>query len=188
MKYFTADLHLNHKAILAAGKGRPFNTLEEMQEVIISKWNRKVASGDDVYVLGDMFWGLKDYQIQKIMDRLHGKKHLIIGNHDQLNHNINSNRWAEIVESKILEMHNTAVVLTHHPQMEWDHYYYDSYHLYGHVHGTLNLARYTMLRPHKNMNCWDVGVDNNNFEPVSFEEIKVKIKENIERLKNGKDI
>lgn len=184
MKWFTADLHLNHKAILSMGNGRPFKTLDEMQETIINNWNKKVAPKDDVYVLGDMFWGLKDFQIREIMNRLHGKKHLIIGNHDQVNHNRNSHTWVEMVESKILEMHNTAVVLTHHPQMEWDHYYYDSYHLYGHVHGTLNLAEYTRLRPHPNMNCWDVGVDNNNFEPVSFEEIKLKIKENKERLKN----
>lgn len=183
MKFFTADLHLNHKAILTMGHGRPFKSLEEMEEIIVNNWNKKVSSRDDVYVLGDVFWGLKYYQIQSIMDRLHGKKHLIIGNHDQLNQNINSNRWVEIVESKILEMDNNAVILSHHPQMEWDHYYYDSYHLYGHVHGTLNLARYTMLRPHKNMNCWDVGVDNNNFEPLSFNEIKSKIKENIRQLK-----
>ena len=186
MKYFTADLHLNHKTILTAGSGRPFKSLDEMQDTIIKNWNNKVSSKDDVYVLGDVFWNMKDYQIRQVMDKLNGHKHLIIGNHDRINPNAMANRWVEIVESKILEMDSTAVILHHTPEMEWEHYYYDSYHLYGHVHGTLNLAQYTMLRPHQNMNCWDVGVDNNNFEPISFEEIKNKIKENIKVLKNGK--
>ena len=59
MKFFTADLHLNHKAILTMGHGRPFKSLEEMEEIIVNNWNKKVSSRDDVYVLGDVFWGLK---------------------------------------------------------------------------------------------------------------------------------
>lgn len=184
MKWFTSDLHLNHKNILTMGKGRPFKTLEEMENTIVKNWNKKVSPKDDVYVLGDVFWNMNDIQIQKVMDKLNGHKHLIIGNHDRINPNTKSNRWAEIAESKTLEMDNTAVILSHFPIFEWAHYYYGSYHLYGHTHGTLNLAQYTMMRERPNGNCWDVGVDNNNFEPVSFEEIKEKIRENIERLKN----
>jgi len=186
MKFFTADWHINHKFILTAGKGRPFKSLEEMQETLIKKWNNKVSKGDDVYCLGDMFWSLNEYQIQKIMDKLNGKKHLITGNHDKLAPYVKSNRWVEITNYKEISEDNKKVVLTHFPIFEWQWFYNDSYHLYGHTHGTLNLAQYTLQRKRPNGNCWDVGVDNNNYEPVSFEEIKKKIDQNIEMLTMSK--
>ena len=182
MKWFTSDLHINHQAILTIGKGRPFNTLDEMSDVIVSKWNNKVCPKDDVYVLGDVFWNMNEYQIQQFMDRLNGHKHLILGNHDRINPNAKSNRWVEIVETKTIGMDDTEIILSHFPIFEWQHFYHNTYHLYGHTHATLNLAQYTLQRQRPNGNCWDVGVDNNNFEPVSFAEIKEKIKNNIEEL------
>ena len=183
MKFFTADLHLNHKALLKLGNGRPFNNIEEMNNAIISKWNEKISKTDDVYVLGDMFWGMNEYQIQSVMDKLKGHKHLIIGNHDKINAYAKSNRFTEIVNYKVVESNNQYIVLNHYPIFEWEGYYYGTYHLYGHTHGTLNLAEFTSKRSRINTNCWDVGVDNNNFEPVSFEEIRQKIENNRQKMK-----
>lgn len=45
MVFFTADLHFYHD------KGhtqRPFCNVEEMNRVLIKKWNEKVAYGDEV--------------------------------------------------------------------------------------------------------------------------------------------
>ena len=186
MKFFTADCHFNHKSILKLGSGRDFKSIEDMNDTIIKKWNDKVSSKDDVYILGDMFWGMNEFQIQSYMDKLKGHKHLIIGNHDKINEYVKSNRFKEIVQYKELEMDNTGVILTHYPLAEWDGFYYGTYHLYGHVHGTFNLAEFTLKRERPNGNCWDVGVDNNNFEPVTFEEIKEKIRQNIRNIENGK--
>ena len=188
MKFFTADTHFNHKTLLNLGKGRPFNNIIEHDETIINNWNNKVSNKDDVYVLGDMFWGMNEFQIQSYMDKLRGHKHLIIGNHDKIGVYVKANRFVEITQYKELEMDNTGVILTHFPLAEWDGFYYGTYHFYGHTHSTFNLAEFTLQRERPNGNCWDVGVDNNNFEPVSFEEIKEKIKENIERIKNERDI
>ena len=52
-KFYISDLHLGHKNILAFDN-RPFFSLEEMTETIISNWNSVVSKNDSVYVLGDM--------------------------------------------------------------------------------------------------------------------------------------
>jgi calcineurin-like phosphoesterase family protein len=175
MIYFTSDLHFRHKNILTIGKGRPFGTVEEMEGVLIKNWNKKVNPTDDIYVLGDVFWGQNSEQIRKIMAKLNGIKHLIVGNHDRIMPNEQSGCWNEIVHYKEIIIDKQKVVLSHYPIFEWCGYYYGSYHFYGHTHGSLDLSKYTAMTPRPNLNCWDVGVDNNNFEPVSFEEICKKI-------------
>lgn len=158
------------------GNGRPFGSLDEMNATIIKNWNSKVSYNDDVYVLGDVFWGMNSNQIKDFMGKLNGRKHLILGNHDRVIPNQKSNSWYEICKYKELEYQNHCIVLFHFPIFEWSGYYYNSYHFYGHVHNTMDLRDFVKYRDKKNFNCWDVGVDNNGFSPVSFEEICEKLK------------
>lgn len=81
-KFYISDLHLGHKNILAFDN-RPFFSLEEMTETIISNWNSVVSKNDSVYVLGDMFWN--NAEIPIVLPRLNGVKYLIKGNHDRIN-------------------------------------------------------------------------------------------------------
>ena len=54
MIYCTSDCHFNHKNILSyEPQSRPFATIEEMNETIISNWNSVVTAEDEVWVLGD---------------------------------------------------------------------------------------------------------------------------------------
>lgn len=81
MKIFIiSDTHFNHKNIIEY-TGRPFKTIEEMNEVIIKKWNDKVGKEDLVIHLGDFALGDKE-EVIKIRNRLNGKIILIKGNHD----------------------------------------------------------------------------------------------------------
>lgn len=59
MKYYISDLHIGHKNIIRFDQ-RPFFDLEDMKQTIIKNWNSVVTFGDDVYVLGDMFWNNDD--------------------------------------------------------------------------------------------------------------------------------
>jgi calcineurin-like phosphoesterase family protein len=186
MIYFTSDLHIGHKKIITMGNGRPFKSIEQHDSELIDRWNKKVLSKDDiVYVLGDVFWGKNSDYIKDYLSKLNGRKVLILGNHDRLIPNIKSNGWLEIVSYKDMVIGSNRIVLSHYPIAEWNGYYYNSYHLYGHTHGMFNLAKETLVRNISNGNCWDVGVDNNNYEPVSFDEIKEKIENNIRMIKNG---
>ena len=81
--FFTADTHFGHK-MLVDSKFRPFSSVEEMDEVIIERWNKMIRSGDTVYHLGD--FSFHDHAIAYLKRRqLNGRIHLIQGNHDRLN-------------------------------------------------------------------------------------------------------
>ena len=47
MIYFTSDTHFGHKNVIRLC-GRPYETVEEMDEDMIEKWNRKVTELDTV--------------------------------------------------------------------------------------------------------------------------------------------
>ena len=50
--YFTADTHFSHKNILLY-ENRPYQSIEEMDNDLIEKWNKTVGKNDTVYHLGD---------------------------------------------------------------------------------------------------------------------------------------
>ena len=78
--FFTADHHFGHENIIRFSE-RPFESLEQMNEEMIRKWNEKIEPGDTVYHLGDFSLGKPDFT-KEILDRLNGNIHLIKGNHE----------------------------------------------------------------------------------------------------------
>ena len=79
MTYFTSDQHFGHYNIIRLC-GRPFKAQEEMDEILLSKWNAKVKDNDTVFILGDLFF--RAAKVDPILKALKGRKHLIVGNHD----------------------------------------------------------------------------------------------------------
>lgn len=67
---------------------RPFDTLEEMHQCLFDKWNETVNPGDKVYVLGDVAFGKRGMEVMISMQKLPGRKRLVLGNHDQFQHQI----------------------------------------------------------------------------------------------------
>lgn len=78
--YVTADLHLGHFNIIRY-TGRPFESLDEMNDTIIRAWNNIVAPDDVVYLLGDITLKNKNNAIE-LIPLLNGKIILVRGNHD----------------------------------------------------------------------------------------------------------
>lgn len=50
--FFTSDHHFGHKLIIDF-ESRPFNDVEQMNEVMIESWNSVVNPDDKVFHLGD---------------------------------------------------------------------------------------------------------------------------------------
>lgn len=83
-----SDTHFFHSNILrftdsdgSLIRGARFSSMEEMNECMLENWNSVVKPGDKVYHLGDVFIGPKD-EFVRFWKKLHGKKNLILGNHD----------------------------------------------------------------------------------------------------------
>lgn len=87
MIYFTADLHFNHDMEMVY-KPRGFNSVEEMNEAIIQRWNEVVQATDTVYVLGDLGLGgggeAALSSLKELIERLNGTITVIYGNHDTI--------------------------------------------------------------------------------------------------------
>lgn len=96
--FFTADTHFRHENLVAKKycPARPCETLDEMHELFIAKWNETVLSPDDVVtVVGDFFWkgrggstapfsaDERRSEMRGILGRLRGIKVLVRGNHDK---------------------------------------------------------------------------------------------------------
>jgi calcineurin-like phosphoesterase family protein len=69
-RWITADLHLGHANIITYS-GRPFCSVDEMDECIVDRWNEVVAPTDRVLVLGNMAMGKIDHTLG-VSARLHG--------------------------------------------------------------------------------------------------------------------
>ena len=165
MIYFTSDLHFNHKNIIKYCN-RPWNSTKEMNEAIIKNFNEILMPNDTLYILGDCGFGCKQ-QIEQIK----GKKILIVGNHDEINDI--KNVFEEVTVYKKLKYNHKHFILFHYPILEWDGKYHNTYHLHGHQHNT---ADYNTENIENNILRYDVGVDANNYKPISIEEIITKFK------------
>lgn len=84
--WFISDTHFNHRNIAGdawGSHGRNFNSVSEMNELMIQRWNEVVRPGDKVYHLGDVVFGDKSWMSIN-WPRLMGSKRLIVGNHDDI--------------------------------------------------------------------------------------------------------
>ena len=167
MVFFTADTHFGHANIIKYCN-RPFNTVEEMDETMIRNWNKRVSDKDTVYVLGDIFF--RNADARGILLRLKGKKHLIIGNHDDSwMKNIDVDRYFESVSiiKEITDGHR-KIVLCHYPMVTWKHER-TTYMVHGHIHNGTNEDFWPLIQNREFV--LNAGVDINGFYPVTFEEM-----------------
>lgn len=166
--WFTSDTHFNHANVIEYSN-RPFSDLDEMTETIVDRWNAKVKPGDTIYHLGDfaLSWGKKHAELcDSLIERLHGQKWLIVGNHDrdEVTKNL---RWHKVTHYHEIKVdlggeHKQRIVLFHYPLRTWNQIHRGAWMLHGHSHGNLtDIGGKTM----------DVGVDCHEYQPISIEEV-----------------
>jgi calcineurin-like phosphoesterase family protein len=174
--HFISDTHFWHKNIIAYCNrknkdGKLFSTVEEMNEELVENWNKVVSPYDTVYHLGDFAFGnLK--KACSILERLNGRKFLVTGNHDYFIKKPEFRKHFEWIRhyyemkvyDKDLDGHR-RIVMSHYPMVTWNHAHHGSWHLHGHCHGGINDINQETTRH-------DVGVDVNNFRPVSYADLK----------------
>lgn len=187
--FFTSDTHFGHENIIKYCK-RPFANADEMDDTLIKNWNSVVGPNDTVFHLGDFAWG-NPHIWNNALDKLNGHIHLILGNHDMKNIQEGyMDRFASVSFQKQIYIGNVCIYLNHYPFL----CYAGSYHLkrkiwdlFGHVHSDPNLYDFSFVDDlevkeiltndharlqHLLPTQYDVGVDNNNYTPVSFDTVQ----------------
>lgn len=177
--WFTADSHIGHRNIIKYCQ-RPFSDVEEMNKTLISNWNKVVGINDYVFHLGDFSVG-GAAEWTSLLDSLNGRIFLVLGNHDM--NNVDQGfmrRFEDVSMQMLISIGKQRVYLNHYPFLCYGGAYRGTWQLFGHLHTSscmsgLDSPRAQMLFPGQ----YDVGVDNNNYTPISFAEVEVKIQEQI---------
>ena len=160
---------------------RPFDTLEQMNDRIVEGLNASIGEDDILFHMGDFsFGGFENIEIFR--NRINCKNiHLILGNHD---HHILKNKggvrsFFKSVNSLLtleVEMYKEdkkdpkvahTFELSHYPITSWKNMNNGVMHLHGHVHLNPNLR----MSSNNKGRYMDVGMDGNNMNPISLEEV-----------------
>ncbi len=132
---YLADMHFDDEAIIAYDN-RPFNSVKEMNDTLITRWNSVVLPDDLTCILGDFCRGGPE-RWRELLLSLNGRKILITGNHDEPA-SVESVRSLLDCSTAYLEMEDEGrhVVLCHYPIPAFRDHYFGWIHLYGHVHSS----------------------------------------------------
>lgn len=168
--YFTSDLHIGHNKEFIYKK-RGFDSIEEMNEVIIERINDEVLFEDEVWILGDLIMGDNETNIDFIK-RIEGYKHILIGNHDTLRRQDlykTLNRTEVHGYADIIKYRKDIFYLSHYPVILNNGVEKTPYCLHGHTH-SVNPTEYIQF------SCINVGLDAWDCRPVQIDTIKELIK------------
>lgn len=177
--FFTSDEHFGHNNIIKFCN-RPFADMDQMVDSLIYRHNLAVGAEDRVYHLGDMFW--RTFPLDRalaVMKALNGEHHYIRGNHEEL---VDENPALQECFVTICERAQIypegaprkGIVLDHYAGRVWHDSDKGAWQLYGHTHADL-----TEMDP---LLAFDVGVDANDFMPVSLEQVAWKMQAKRKRV------
>lgn len=165
--FLISDTHWGHTNLINYGVRPQFKNCEEHDETIINNWNSVVGKGDLVYHLGDVVWGC-DYSI---FQKLNGNKIVIKGNHDKekfLAQAKNKNYIAGFYPYKEILVGKDYIWLAHFPHLSWNRSFHNSYHAFGHSHGSLKQSFGRSM---------DVSVDCINYTPIHVDDFINRLKD-----------
>ncbi len=180
MGYFRlASLKMLGHVNIVKYDNRPFANVLLMNQGIIENFNKVVKDKDDVYYLGD--FALNIEQGIEILNKVNGRWHLIVGNHDRsimkiINRSTKKMEWIDKI--KEVKMNGVEITLCHYPMLNWNKSHHGkTWHLFGHNH-----KKTCEEIPGKRLN---VIVNQHDYKPWSFDEIAefMKGREHLEKYK-----
>lgn len=163
--FFIADTHFGDGNILRY-ENRPFASVEDMDQELVRRWNETVGEGDTVFHLGD-FSARSEEEDRALLARLHGRKVLVLGNHDR---HRSPQQWRALGFEEAIPwpiLWEGFFLLSHEPLYVNRNMPYAN--VFGHVHGNPSY-RDTSSRSV----C--VSVERTGFSPLSFEELRQRLR------------
>lgn len=182
--WFTADLHLGHGNIIkychrphlseneslradieALGRWKVSReTVLRHDSALIDGINDRVGENDVLWILGDFSLSPLE-EAQAYRGRIRCREvNFVRGNHDLPSYD---SLFARVIDQGMIKHRGQKIWLNHYPMRSWDKAFHGAWHLFGHVHGRLREEDAANPR----LLAMDVGVDANDFRPVSFAEV-----------------
>ena len=179
--FLTSDTHFGHVNICNftnydGSPVRPWDSVEEMDEEMVKRWNETVGPKDKVYHLGDVVINRKSLQI---LDRLNGDKVLIKGNHDIFPLKDYVKYFRDIRAYHVMN----GMILSHIP-ISKDSIARFGTNIHGHTHGNrVMIEKFTHgwaedtieMVPDPAYFC--VCVEQTDYRPILFDDVLQKIKD-----------
>ena len=154
--WFTSDTHFSSDRALKLSK-RPFKDTADMDWEMIKRWNSRVAPGDIVFHLGDFGepWPLQ---------YLNGNITLLEGNYEKAGYDRAKveSYGVKIIDTPSFQLPEYKYILCHEPTVGKEQKGPDDFVLFGHIHGRQRVKEFGV----------DVGVDANNFYPMSLDDVE----------------
>lgn len=176
--WFFSDHHFSHANILNfkdkdGNLIRPmFSDVDEMDDYMVEIWNENIKQGDIVWHLGDITFNQEKF-VTKILNKLHGKLRITVGNHDDLKFLARLGRFEKVVESRRFD--DMRFVASHrqlHNCNLWNHRkQWEIANVTGHIH-----QNDPPEGPYIN-----VCVERTNYKPVHIEDVAAQVKKLLEK-------
>lgn len=175
--FFTADTHFFDTNVINFCN-RPYKDITDMNEQFILNWNDIVPEDGIVVIAGDFAFTGAVEKIKTLLSRLNGKKYLVFGNHCV------QNKFQRPVVMQLFDWCGDILEFTIDDEVKFciSHYPFEFWtrgaiHLHGHVHSgpKSNASEKPVFKPMR----YDIGVDNCNYRPISYEELKIIITKQI---------
>ena len=157
-----------------------FKDVYTMNRTIIDNHNDRVAKGDVVYELGDFALKCNAKDARDARYEMNGNFYFIEGNHDQIAVTI-PDCWVWIRQLERIKpkgWETPHITLCHYAMRVWHGSHKGTWQLYGHSHGHLPEGPEWL--------SFDVGVDANNFAPISIEEVIKRMQPKIQAWEDWK--
>lgn len=160
--WFISDTHFFHKNMLKfvddEGKPiRPWTDVDDMNWDMVERWNKVVKPGDKIYHLGDVTFDYSE-RFTNLWSHLHGRKRLLVGNHDNVEQKRLWQGFEKIGMWRIFKEYNFMCA---HLPIGQEQFRKVDYIVHGHIH----------QRPSPTKNHICVSVEQTDYTPVHLDEI-----------------
>lgn len=161
--FLVSDTHFGHANICVftddkGNKIRPWDNVGDMHKDMIEYWNDTVKPTDKVYCLGDMvirrqaFW---------VLDKLHGDKVLIKGNHDIFKLKDYLPYFRDIRAYHVMNKYLLSHIPVHVESLG---------RFRGNIHGHTHQNHVLLPNKQRDKRYVNVCVEQTDFRPILFEE------------------
>jgi len=158
MYWFTADWHNLYANTIKDCK-RPFPDVYIQERVLLENYNSVVKPEDTVIYAGDI--AMKKKGAIRALENMNGQIIFVLGNHDKKFIQTIKKYVVRVCDRYEFKVGKQDITVSHYAMRTWNKSQYGSWEVFAHSHG--NLTPIGLQH--------DCGVDNNNFFPISFEQL-----------------